>query len=220
MIPNNIIMTYKDRKSVPSYVFENISKLNPEKEILFFSDKDVEKFLLKEYDSSYVDFFYSVKLGCTKGDFFRYCYLLKYGGYYSDIDIQHIEPINRYVSKDLEFFSVNAAIGPMIFQALLYCESDHPIIKDCLDDIMDPETAKNPFYHTTEHMHKNVKKYLNLGDRSYIPTGGYEVEKTGKVVQIGQEVTINNSYACLMGNRIIAMSRYPQYKREEGFKKT
>jgi hypothetical protein len=217
MIQDKIILTYK-HKNIPSYVLENLKKLNPEKEILFFDDDEVVKFLLDEYDSSYVDFFHSVKLGCTKGDFFRYCYLLKYGGYYCDVDIQHIEPIRTYVDPNLEFFSVNAAIGPMTFQALLYCESDHPVIKDCIKDIMDPETAKDPFYSTTEHMYKNIKKYLGV-DGS-IRSASYLRNDTNKVIQIAQEVMINNVYACLHKNRIIAMSRYPDYKREQGFQNT
>lgn len=215
-IPNRIILTYK-HKNIPDYVIKNIKKLNNEKQILFFDDEDVVKFLLKEYDSSYVDFFHSVKLGCTKGDFFRYCYLLKYGGYYCDIDIQHIEPMYKYVEQDLEFFSVNAAIGPMTFQALLYCQPEHPIIQDCIVDIMNPETAKDPFYSTTEHMYKNIKKYL--GFQGHVNSGAYRRNDTNTVIQIAQEVMINNAYACLYKNKIIAMSRYPQYKREEGFVK-
>ena len=212
MIPNKIILTYKNN-SVPSYVFENIQTLNPDKEILFFTDEDVVRFLSKEYDSSYVDFFHSVKLGCTKGDFFRYCYLLKHGGYYCDIDIKHIEPISNYVVDNLEFFSVNSSIGPMTFQALLYCESDHPIIANCITDIMNPETSKDLYYKTTEDMYKNIRSYLNL-DATISPIAHI---KNGKVIQIAQEYMLNSTYVCIYGNRIIALSRYPEYQREVGF---
>ena len=214
MIPNNIILTYKNDK-VPKYVFDNIKELNPDKNILFFTDEDVVKFLLEEYDSSYVDFFHSVKLGCTKGDFFRYCYLLKHGGYYCDIDIKHVEPISSYVLPNIEFFSINSAIGPMTFQALLYCEPNHPIIMNCIKDIMHPETAKDLFYQTTEHMYKNIKNYLKLQD-SIAPIA-YTINETKKVVQIGQEYQLNSIYICLYGNRTIALSRYPEYQREVGF---
>ena len=78
-IPNNIIVTWKD-SNIPSYVIANIKKLNPDKEILFFTDEDVVKFISEEYDSSYVDFFHSVKRGCSKADFFRYCLIYKEGG--------------------------------------------------------------------------------------------------------------------------------------------
>lgn len=214
MIPNNIILTYKNN-NIPKYVFDNIKNLNPDKDIKFFDDENVVKFLLKEYDSSYVDFFNSVKLGCTKGDFFRYCYLLKYGGYYCDIDIQHIEPIDNYIVPNVEFFSVNSAIGPMTFQALLYCESDHPIIQECIVDIMHPETAKDLFYQTTEHMYKNIRSYLGI--TAPIAPIAHQIQRTGKVLQIAQEYQLNSSYVCIYGNRIIALSRYPEYKREVGF---
>jgi hypothetical protein len=212
MIPNNIILTYKNDK-IPKYVFDNIKLLNPEKNILFFTDEDVVKFLLKEYDSSYVDFFHGVKLGCTKGDFFRYCYLLKFGGYYCDVDIKHVEPIDHYTADNLEFFSVNSAIGPMTFQALLYCESEHPIILDCIKDIMNPETAKDLFYQTTEHMYKNIKKYLDI--TSMIQPTVYMINN--KAIQIAQEYQLNSTYVCIYGNKIIALSRYPEYQREVGF---
>ena len=101
-IPNNIILTWKD-DDIPEYVIPNIKKLNPDKEILFFTDDDVVKFLSKEYDSSYVDFFHTIKRGCNKGDFFRYCYLYKEGGYYCDVDIRHLEPIKNYISPDIDF---------------------------------------------------------------------------------------------------------------------
>jgi mannosyltransferase OCH1-like enzyme len=225
MIPNNIILTYKKKEYVPSYVFENLKNLNPDKDILFFSDEDVKKFLLEEYDSSYVDFFNGVRLGCTKGDFFRYCYLLKYGGYYCDIDIQHLEPIKNYVFSDTEFFSVNASVGQKTFQAFLYSEKDHPIIKNCLKDLMNPESAKDYYYKTTDDMYKNIKSYLGLGKNEKINSGIHKT-KNDTVLRIGQEICINanpvngplNSFFCLFGNRIIASSRYPSYKTEQGFK--
>lgn len=226
-IPNKIILTYKNLDLVPEYVFTNLKKLNPDKEVLFFSDDDVKSFLLKEYDSSYVDFFNSTRLGCTKGDLFRYCYLFKYGGYYSDIDLKHLEPMRSYISESAELFTVHAAVGPKIFQAFLYAKSEHPVIKNCIDDLMNPESAKDYYYRTTDDMHKNITTYLELNNNQITP-GIYKIKDSKQVVQIGQEVCINSSplngplhsFACLFGNRIIAMSRYETYKTERGFKST
>lgn len=212
MIPNKIILTFRNY-DVPDYVFHNIKKLNQDKEILFFTDEDVIKFLLKEYDSSYVDFFHSVKLGCTKGDLFRYCYLLKYGGYYCDIDIQHYAPIKDYIKKDVEFFSVNSgACANTTFQALLFAESDHPVIKKCIEDIMKPESSECIYYKTTSDMYKNIKSYLDI-DGNYC--GDYNVSN-GKIVSIAQEMAINNTWCCVYENKIIALSRYPSYQKVGG----
>lgn len=208
MIPNNIILTYKN-DNVPSYVFNNIKRLNSDKDILFFTDNDVVSFLSKEYDSSYVDFFNSLNLGCTKGDFFRYCYLLKYGGYYCDIDIEHVTPISNYISDNTEFFSINSgACQHTTFQALLFCESDSPIIQNCISDIMNPHSSTNAFYFTTGDMYKNIKNFLSVDE---VISGNYT--KNDKIVGIGQETPINNRWCCVYKNLLIAFSRYETYQK-------
>jgi hypothetical protein len=208
MIPNNIILTYKN-DNIPSYVFSNIKRLNSDKNILFFTDDDVISFLLKEYDSSYVDFFHSLNLGCTKGDFFRYCYLLKCGGYYCDIDIEHITPISNYISDNTEFFSINSgACKHTTFQALLFCESDHPIIKNSISDIMNPVSSNDAFYCTTRDMYKNIKDYLSVDE---VISDNYT--KNDKIIGIGQETPINNKWCCVYKNLFIAFSRYETYQK-------
>jgi hypothetical protein len=208
MIPNNIILTYKN-DNVPAYVFNNIKRLNPDKNILFFTDSDIVSFLSKEYNSSYVDFFNGLNLGCTKGDFFRYCYLLKYGGYYCDIDIEHVTPISNYISDDTEFFSVNSgACEHTIFQALLFCEPNHPIIQNCISDIMNPHSSTNAFYFTTGDMYKNIKEFLSVDE---VMSGNYN--GNNKIIGIGQETPMNNRWCCIYKNLLIAFSRYETYQK-------
>ncbi len=100
MIPNKIILTWKDHR-VPEYVFDNIKNLNPDKEIVFFEDKDCRKFLKEEYGDSFVKHFDEEKSGCFKADFFRYAYLYKNGGHYTDIDIEYQVPISEVLPKEL-----------------------------------------------------------------------------------------------------------------------
>jgi hypothetical protein len=208
MIPNNIILTYKN-DNVPSYVFSNIKRLNSDKNILFFTDNDIVSFLSKEYDSSYVDFFNGLNLGCTKGDFFRYCYLLKYGGYYCDIDIEHVTPISNYISENTEFFSINSgACQYTTFQALLFCEPESTIIQNCISDIMNPNSSTNAFYFTTGDMYKNIKHFLSVDE---VISGNYT--KNDKIVGIGQETPINNRWCCVYKNLLIAFSRYETYQK-------
>lgn len=211
-IPNNIILTWKD-DNIPSYVIPNIKKLNPEKEVLFFTDEDVVKFLSQEYDSSYTDFFHTIKRGCNKGDFFRYCYLYKMGGYYCDVDIKHMEPIENYISPDIDFFSVLSFGSQHVFQALLYCASDHPVIQMCIKDIMGERAQSDTHLNTTLDMYKNIGKFL--GNKKL--KSGTTYKSTGENVRLAKEVTLNKEYACMYKNTIIAMSRYPEYDQEKGF---
>jgi len=211
-IPNNIIVTWKD-SNIPEYVLPNIKKLNPDKEILFFTDEDVIKFLSEEYDSSYVDFFHNIKRGCNKGDFFRYCYLYKRGGYYSDIDIKHREPIKNYISSDIDFFSVLSMGQGHMFQALLYCVSDHPIIEKCINDMMSDRAQLDVILNTTSDMYKNVSKFI--GRKRLV--SGTTIRPDGQNIRLAKEVKLDDEWACVYMNTIIAMSRYPNYDQKSGF---
>lgn len=211
MIPNKIILTYKNN-NIPEYVFNNIKHLNPDKEILFFDDEGVRNFLLKEYGSTYLEFFNSLTLGCTKGDFFRYCYLYKYGGYYCDIDIFHTIPIKEYIATKTEFFSVNSQAKNTTFQALLFCEAWHPIIKNCLEDIVKPESSLDLYHNTTADMYKNIKNYLNLPET--IVPGDYNVGDS--ILGIGEELSFKGAWTCFYKNKQIALSRYPNWLKLNG----
>jgi len=211
MIPNNIILTWKDH-TVPSYVFDNIKSLNPDKEIIFFEDKDCKKFFRENYPKEFEEHFDREQSGCSKADFFRYAYLYKNGGYYTDIDIEYTTPISEFLPDNLEYFSIISALfNTHIFQAILYTRPNHDIIKNCLNDILEygpnfenyPGGYKNePPYigSTTERMYQNFIKYYNVNDPSK--------------ASLGREVNTQGRYACVYNHRIIAWSRYETFNRE------
>ena len=68
--------------------------LNPSYEILYFSDDDVEKFFKS---TPYFDIYKQMKNGVAIADFFRICYINKYGGFWFDIDI---EPFQLNITND------------------------------------------------------------------------------------------------------------------------
>ena len=65
---------------------------NPDFEIKYFSDDDVDSFFNNHAEKNS---YKKLKNGVAKADFFRICYINKFGGYWFDIDI---EPIS--LSKD------------------------------------------------------------------------------------------------------------------------
>lgn len=208
MIPNNIILTWKDH-TVPNYVFDNIKELNPDKNILFFQDKDCRKFLKESYGDSFVKHFDDERSGCFKADFFRYAYLYEHGGYYTDIDIEYQIPISDFVPEQLEFFSFMSAIFQThIFQAILYVRPQHDIIKNCLHDMI---KNKPNFYDPnpphigtpTERMFHNFITYYKANDKSKL--------------DLGREINLNGRYACTYQNKLVAYSRYESYKQGQCF---
>ena len=87
---HTLFTSYKVEKSDPivQAILEDWKKLNPGYEILYFSDKDVDFFFS---NTSYYDTFKQMRNGVAIADFFRICYINKYGGYWFDIDL---EPFN------------------------------------------------------------------------------------------------------------------------------
>ena len=214
-IPDNILLTWKNR-DIPRYVIENIVRINPNINISFFDDSDIKIFLNDYYGSEYVNFFDSIKLGYNKGDFFRYCYLYKYGGYYFDIDIEHILPVKQVIEKNTTFFSVISALLPgHIFQAILFSEPNNLIIKKCIDDMFKfgPNPPITPSYigHTTTCMFNNIQSVLQD-----FPRAGSFIRGNEKIC-LGRELRYNNRYVCTYQNKLIAFSRYENYNREMGF---
>jgi len=68
-------------------ILNDWQSLNPNYNILYFSDKDIESFFK---ESEYYDIYRVMKNGVAIADFFRICYINKYGGYWFDLDLEPI----------------------------------------------------------------------------------------------------------------------------------
>lgn len=221
-IPKDIILTWK-HSEIPEYVIDNIRKLYPDFNIKFFSDDDCRNFIKKEYGDNYVSYFNSIQKGYNKGDFFRYCYLYKNGGYYFDIDIEHICSVHNIIEPQAKLFSVISAVlvthngkpYPQIFQAVLCAEKNHPVIKKCIDDMISAgpvkvELEEPPFDHSTTHRmfintFNHLKRMPNHGIINDIQLGIEQHDKNC------------NRFYCVYGDIKFCFSRYESYKREKGF---
>jgi mannosyltransferase OCH1-like enzyme len=64
------------------------SLLNPLYKVLYFSDRDVEIFFK---ETKYYNTYKLMRNGVAIADFFRICYINKYGGYWFDIDLEPIK---------------------------------------------------------------------------------------------------------------------------------
>lgn len=59
--------------------------LNPDFNVIYFSDDDVDEFFK---NTEYYDIIKKMKNGVAKADFFRICYINKFGGYWFDFDLE------------------------------------------------------------------------------------------------------------------------------------
>ena len=96
LIPKILFTSFKIEKSeVIQTQLDKWKEKNPDFEIKYFSDKDVDnffkKFEIEEASKSY----FMLKNGVAKADFFRICYIYKYGGYWFDLDLEPIKIIRK-----------------------------------------------------------------------------------------------------------------------------
>ena len=217
-IPKTIILTWKNKK-IPKYIIEKWEKLNPEFNINFFDDEKIIEFLNKEYDYTYSSFFKKIKFGRYKADFFRYCYLYKYGGYYFDIDIEPLEPIKN-IFNNSSLTTVLSTINNNIFQAVLIVGKNNPIIKKCINDMfhygynigINPPDIPPYHGHPTKCMYLNISEYTNI---KLLKEGIIILENES--ITLGKEVLYQKRIAIRINNKIFGFSRYENYSRENGF---
>jgi len=73
-------------------ILSNWKLLNPNFDILYFSDSDVHDFF---ENTAYFNIYKQMKNGVAIADLFRICYINKHGGFWFDIDIEPFKVIIR-----------------------------------------------------------------------------------------------------------------------------
>ena len=84
---NTLFTSFKLDKNnhVIKYILRDWKILNPDFNVIYFSDEDIDDFFK---NTEYYDIFKKMKNGVAKADFFRICYINKFGGYWFDFDLE------------------------------------------------------------------------------------------------------------------------------------
>ncbi len=85
-------------------LFNRIKKNNPDIEIEYYSDKDCEEFLKKNFNKQVNSAYKKLKPGSFKADLFRYCILYKNGGIWSDLTDDFLVPIEDIINFKKDTF--------------------------------------------------------------------------------------------------------------------
>jgi mannosyltransferase OCH1-like enzyme len=111
-IPKIIIQTWKTKNIPEKYKedVESVRKYNKGYQYLFFSDDDIEYFL-KTYYPQYYKTYQKLPVKIQKIDFFRYIAVYHYGGFYLDLDMTALYPLDELLDYDC-VFPVDQIITP------------------------------------------------------------------------------------------------------------
>jgi mannosyltransferase OCH1-like enzyme len=220
-IPKNIILTWKN-KNIPDTVFEKWRNLNKHYTVTFFTDEDIIAFLKKEYSEKFSNFFVRIPFGKYKADFFRLCYLYKYGGCYVDIDIEPILPIDDILSihKDITFLSILSLMKGHIFQAVLFAVPKNPIILKCILSMIhygcnigiDPVDAPPYTGHPTKCTYENISEFTNIEE---LKEG--VIVHNSETILLGIEKYVDTREGIFFKDIMFGYSRYTNYNQQHGF---
>lgn len=142
-IPLHIVQTNFSHQ-VPGRLKEVVNYLqamNGEYEIRYFDDESARQFLLKHHTIQVVQAYDDIIPGAFKSDLFRAAYLCTYGGIYMDTGMIPLVAFRNILQANTKFMSVKdhkirGSFGPYIYNALIACTAQHPIMLAYLDKIV------------------------------------------------------------------------------------
>lgn len=170
-IPKIIIQTWKTHDIPNNYKSDvnSLKKLNPDFEYKFFSDEEIVKFL-KEFYPEYYKTYQKLPIKIQKIDFFRYIAVYHYGGFYFDLDITGLFPLDEILNNQCVFpideFLSNHMCNHKRYK--YYCDHGQTFL---LGQYAFGARPKDPFIkRLMNHIHSNIDTYVSM----YEPGKPYE----------------------------------------------
>ena len=171
-IPRIIIQVWvqKDggKPMVPANQVQYMNKfreLNPSFEHMFFNGNDIEQFFKDNY-MGYYDTYKRLPIFIQKLDFFRYLAIYHYGGFYFDMDVEPLKPLDDKVLNHSAVFPVDEYASALDCQnprMKSYCLVGQNFL---LGQYAFGTTAKHPFMKVlVDKIHQNLENYIKTAGR-------------------------------------------------------
>lgn len=117
---------------------EKLKKTNPEFTHYLYDDNMCYNFIKDNFDSNVLYAYEKIIPGAYKADLWRYCVLYKTGGIYLDIKFECINEFKLIKLTDKEYFVKDRILYNItgIYQGLLICYPNNPILLECINKIV------------------------------------------------------------------------------------
>ena len=162
MIPKIIWQTYKDPfNDLPQYAknaAQTWKDLNPEYKYIYMDDKEIESFIINEFDQEWLEIFNNYPLGVMRGDLFRYMITYIYGGVYADLDTICNVPISTWINTNTDMVICIDDDNINYAQLAFACTPKHPVLKTVLDLIK--LESKQSSYSDLNFVHNTTGVYV------------------------------------------------------------
>jgi len=144
-IPKVIMQTGKDDViTMANYnAILTFIELNPEFTYMYYDDNDIIKFLKSKFPKKYLDSYNKLVPGAYKADFFRYCFLYIYGGFYFDNKQINRNPINRFLNEQDLYLCLDINVT-RYYNAIMFSVPNHIVMKKCIEKCV--KNIENKYY--------------------------------------------------------------------------
>lgn len=169
-IPRIIIQVWVQKNGGVPKIPENqvnymnkFRKMNPTFEHLFFNGDDIDQFFKSNY-MEYYDTYKRLPIFIQTLDFFRYLAIYHYGGFYFDMDIDPLKPLDNEILNHSAVFPVDE------YASKLDCANNPRMKSLCLvgqnfllGQYAFGATAKHPFMKfVVDKIHSNLENYIRV----------------------------------------------------------
>jgi mannosyltransferase OCH1-like enzyme len=173
-IPKIIWQTCSFKKDkIPDYIQLHVDtwkEKNPDWAYKYFHDQDCSNYMKIDFPL-YYEIYESIKLPFAKSDFWRYCALYEFGGFYADIDTVCLNSLSSWVDNESIFITADNFIpelGQNYEQWAFATTPKNIYIKSVIDEMLsriyktraNGQTEIN-VYHTSPYMFTEAIKKLN-----------------------------------------------------------
>jgi len=181
IIPKIIIQTWKTNNIPNNYLSDinSIKTKNPDYEYKFFTDDDIDIFF-NQYYPNYYNTYKKLPINIQKFDFFRYVAVYHYGGFYFDLDITALEPLDDLLMYDCvfpidDFININMC---KLNRYKYFCDNN---LNFLLGQYAFAAKPKNDFILLLiNSIHNNIDEYIKTYDsKKYINYEIYVYQTTG-----------------------------------------
>ena len=166
-IPKIIIQTGPNRMN-PKYkpYIDLLKSHNPDFKHLYFNDDDIETFF-KRFYPEYWPTYQKLPIFIQKIDFFRYVAVYHYGGFYFDLDVRSLKPIDDKICKHACVFPVDEFIFQGFCHHVRYesfCKRGAPFL---LGQYAFAAVPKHPFIKLLiDTIHRKLDDYVLKADKT------------------------------------------------------
>lgn len=140
IIPKKLIQTSRSASNLSILHYNSIMtflELNPEYEYEFFEDADCRKFIENNFDKSILEAYDTLIPNAFKADLFRYCYLYKNGGVYTDCKMILRLPFREWIAKNEDYILVEDAGNKQFYNAVMGLKAKNNAVYSAILKIKD-----------------------------------------------------------------------------------